>query len=86
MVALSEALTAALERRGVDRPTARLATDVGGAVRRRATERRLADENADFAAELDGSPADRQRLIPPGPVAPWPAGPGGNQGVSSGAR
>ncbi|KAB2362871.1 TetR/AcrR family transcriptional regulator [Actinomadura montaniterrae] len=52
LVSLSEALTAALERRGCDPRTARLAADAGLAVLRLATERWLADEETDFAEAL----------------------------------
>jgi AcrR family transcriptional regulator len=55
---LSEALTAALLRRGCDRQTARLAADVGLAVLRLATERWMADRSADFAQVLSTSAAD----------------------------
>lgn len=57
-VSLSEALIAALVRRGCDEPTARLATDVGMAVLRSATRRWATDEHADFAATLASSAAD----------------------------
>ncbi len=72
MASLAGALTAALQRRGFDRPTAALATDVGGAVLRRATERWLAGEGADvahFAAELSASVSELKALIPPSPAA-----------------
>jgi hypothetical protein len=58
LTSLSEALTAALVRRGCDRQTARLATDVGMAVLRLTTERCMADERADFAQVLSTSAAD----------------------------
>jgi AcrR family transcriptional regulator len=58
LVSLSDALTAALMRRGFYRPTARLATDVGAAVLRLATERWMAEEQADFAQVLAASAAD----------------------------
>lgn len=52
LAALSEALTAALVRRGCDEQTARLATEAGLAVMRLASKRALADEHADFAEAL----------------------------------
>lgn len=58
LAAISEALTAALLRRGVKPETARLATDVGMAVLRLTAERCMADEKADFAAVLAASAAD----------------------------
>ena len=58
LVSLSEALTAALVRRGCDRRTARLATDAGLAVLRLATERWMADEETDFAEALSAGAAD----------------------------
>ncbi|MFI5783479.1 TetR/AcrR family transcriptional regulator [Nocardia sp. NPDC051570] len=58
LVSVSEALTAALVRRGCDRQTARLATDVGMAVLRSATERWMADERADITQVLSASAAD----------------------------
>jgi AcrR family transcriptional regulator len=58
LAALSEALSAALVRRGHDRQTARLAVDVGMAVLRLATERWMADEHADFAKLLSDSAGD----------------------------
>lgn len=58
VVSLSEALTAALVRRGCDKETARLATDVGMAVMRLATRRWAADEHADFTDMLTASASD----------------------------
>ena len=58
LTSLANALTAALVARGFDQPTARLATDVGGAVLRLTTERWIADETADFAEVLAASAAD----------------------------
>lgn len=47
LASLSEAVTAALLRRGCDRHTARLATDIGMALFRSASDRWMADEHAD---------------------------------------
>lgn len=58
LAALSEALTTALERRGHDRQTARLATDAGLAVLRLTSERCLADEHAEFAKVLAAGAAE----------------------------
>jgi AcrR family transcriptional regulator len=58
LASLSEALTAALVRRGRDPQTARLATDVGMAVLRLTSERCMADEQAEFAQVLATSAAD----------------------------
>lgn len=58
LASLSEALTAALVRRGCDQPTARLATDIGMAVLKLTAQRCLADEQADFAEALTASAAD----------------------------
>jgi AcrR family transcriptional regulator len=61
LAALAEALAAALVRRGIDEPAARLAVDVGTAVLRLATGRWLTGEHADpaeFAAVLAASAAD----------------------------
>jgi class 3 adenylate cyclase len=55
---MSNALTAALVNRGFDQQTARLATDVAGAVLRLTTERWIADETADFAEVLAASATD----------------------------
>ncbi|MFB4301219.1 helix-turn-helix domain-containing protein [Actinomadura sp. NTSP31] len=57
LASLSAALTAALEERGCDRPTARLATDAGLAVLRLATERWMADDRADFPQMLSAAAA-----------------------------
>ncbi|MFG1640232.1 TetR/AcrR family transcriptional regulator [Amycolatopsis sp. NPDC049252] len=62
LVSLSQALTAALERRGCDRPTARLATDAGMAVLRLATERWLAGEDTDFARLLAAGAAELRAI------------------------
>ncbi|MBO0856723.1 MAG: TetR family transcriptional regulator, partial [Nocardia sp.] len=56
--ALSQALISALERRGVDPGTARLATDVGLAILRQASQRWMADEQADHSQLLNDSAAD----------------------------
>jgi AcrR family transcriptional regulator len=58
LASLSEALTAALERRGCDPQTARLATDAGLAVLRLATERWMADDRTDFAEALAAGARD----------------------------
>lgn len=61
LVAISSAITDALLRRGHDRETARLATDIGLAVLRLTTERWMAEERADadgFAEALSASAAD----------------------------
>jgi hypothetical protein len=55
---ISEALTTALIRRGHDARTGRLATDVGMAVLRLATERWMADEHAELAELLSTSASD----------------------------
>jgi AcrR family transcriptional regulator len=52
------AVTTALMRRGFDRQTAGLATDVGMAVLRLASQRWVADTSADFAELLSASAAD----------------------------
>jgi AcrR family transcriptional regulator len=62
LMSLSETLTAALVRRGCDRQTARLATDVGMAVLRLASERWVLDERADFARVLSASAADLRAI------------------------
>jgi AcrR family transcriptional regulator len=61
LVSISSAITDALLRRGHDRETARLATDIGLAVLRLTTERWMAEERADadgFAEALSASAAD----------------------------
>lgn len=58
LASISGALTAALLHRGCDQQKARLATDVGMAVLRLATERWMADEGTDFAEVLSTSAAD----------------------------
>ncbi|MET8873595.1 TetR/AcrR family transcriptional regulator [Nocardia sp. NPDC004604] len=58
LATLSQALTAALENRGHDSQTARLATDAGMAILRLAGERWMADENADHARLLSDCAAD----------------------------
>ncbi|WP_433143724.1 TetR/AcrR family transcriptional regulator [Actinomadura nitritigenes] len=63
LVSLSEALTAALVRRGCERRTARLATDAGLAVLRLATERWMADEETDFAEAVRAGAADLRTVI-----------------------
>jgi hypothetical protein len=58
LAALSDALAAALVRRGCDEQTARLATDAGQAVMRLASRRALTDEHADFVQVLAASASD----------------------------
>jgi AcrR family transcriptional regulator len=58
LASLSQALTAALEDRGYDSQTARLATDAGMAIFRLASGRWMADENADHARLLSDCAAD----------------------------
>ena len=58
LASLSEALTAALVRRGHERQTSRLAVDVAVAVLRLATERWVVDDHADFAHMLSESAVD----------------------------
>jgi AcrR family transcriptional regulator len=58
LASISEAVAAALVRRGCDRQTARLATDVGMAVLRLASERWMTDERADFANLLSAGAAE----------------------------
>ena len=64
LVSMSDAIAAALLRRGHDRETARLATDLGLAVLRLATQRWMAEDHADptdsasFAEALATSAAD----------------------------
>jgi AcrR family transcriptional regulator len=66
MVALSAAVAAALERRGVDRRTALLATDVGAAVLRSASRQWVLDEGADFAELLAASAAELLAVVAEG--------------------
>jgi AcrR family transcriptional regulator len=73
LVSMSEAITAALVRRGCDQQTARLTTDVGMAVLRLTGERCMADEDADFGQVLEMSTADLLAITAcraSGPVAP----------------
>jgi AcrR family transcriptional regulator len=58
MASLSETVAAALVRRGFDRQTARLATDLGAAVLRQATARWLTDERVAFDDALAAATAD----------------------------
>jgi AcrR family transcriptional regulator len=58
LAGLSEVVVGALQRRGVDPRTARLATDVGMAVLRSASLRWVTDEGADFAELLAAGAAD----------------------------
>ncbi|WP_433204014.1 TetR/AcrR family transcriptional regulator [Nocardia sp. CA-107356] len=55
---LSQALTSALERRGVGTEAARLATDAGMAILGQAGRRWMSDENADHTQLLADSAAD----------------------------
>ncbi|GAB2567623.1 TetR/AcrR family transcriptional regulator [Nocardia heshunensis] len=61
--ALSEALTAALERRGIEPRTARLATDAGLAILRQTGRRWMSDENADHTQLLADSAADLLAIL-----------------------
>ncbi|MFD2422516.1 TetR/AcrR family transcriptional regulator [Amycolatopsis pigmentata] len=65
LAALSQALTAALEKRGCDAQTARLATDAGMAILRLASERWMADENADHARLLADCATDLLAVLKP---------------------
>jgi hypothetical protein len=69
---LSRALTAALENRGHNHQTARLATDAGMAILRLAGERWMADENADHAQLLSDGAADLLAVLKAGgaPTSP----------------
>jgi AcrR family transcriptional regulator len=58
LVSMSEALTAALVRRGCDEQTARLTTEVGMAVLRLTGQRCMADEQADYLEVLSATTAD----------------------------
>lgn len=58
LAALSQALISALERRGVEPQTARLATDAGMAILRQTGRRWMSDENADHTQLLADSAAD----------------------------
>jgi hypothetical protein len=58
MASLSETVAAALDQRGFDRRTARLATDLGAAVLRQATARRLTDERVVEGDALAAATAD----------------------------
>jgi AcrR family transcriptional regulator len=70
LVSLSAALTAALVRRGCDRQTAGLATDVGMAVLRSATRRWVTGEGADFADLLAAGAADLLAVAAEGVARP----------------
>ncbi|WP_329053945.1 TetR/AcrR family transcriptional regulator [Amycolatopsis sp. NBC_01488] len=81
---LSAALTSALAERGCDRQTARLATDVGLAVLRVASERWVADEEADFRQLLADGAADLLAIAAEtGPAEHPPPIPGGRPRVQS---
>lgn len=95
VAALSRALAAALERRGHDPQTARLATDAGMAVLRLVGERWMADENADHTRLLTDAAADllavlttRAAPAPPPDTAATPdtAGTPGAGGARPGGR
>ncbi|MFD2471763.1 TetR/AcrR family transcriptional regulator [Amycolatopsis silviterrae] len=61
LVTISEALTKALQERGIDAETARLATDLGLSVLRLATERWMAEDHRDgtgFPEALSAAAAD----------------------------
>lgn len=66
IASLSRALTAALEKRGHDAQTARLATDAGMAIFRLASDRWMADENADQSRLLSDSAADLRAVLTAG--------------------
>jgi AcrR family transcriptional regulator len=70
LASISSAITGALGNRGFDQQTARLATDVGNAILRLATERAMADEGADFAEVLSASAADLLAVAADGVPAP----------------
>ncbi|MBY8878971.1 TetR/AcrR family transcriptional regulator [Actinacidiphila acidipaludis] len=63
LASLSRTLTAALVDRGHDPATARLATDAAMAVFRRAGERWMTDEDADYTALLAASAADLLTIL-----------------------
>ncbi|WP_019929757.1 TetR/AcrR family transcriptional regulator [Nocardia sp. BMG111209] len=68
VASLSEALVAALARRGHDPRAARLATDAGMAIFRHAGQRWMADEHADHARLLSDSAADLLAVLTPNAV------------------
>ena len=76
LASLSEALVAALLRRGCGQQTARLATDIGMAILRSATERWMADDRADFPYMLSTCAAEVLAVIadsvPNAPLAQRP--------------
>jgi AcrR family transcriptional regulator len=63
LASLSQALTQALVRRGHDASTARLTADAGMAVFRLASERWMADEEAEFARLLPAAAADLLAIL-----------------------
>jgi hypothetical protein len=65
LVSMSEAVTAALVRRGCDEQAARLTTDVAMAVVRLTTDRCMADERADFAETLAATTANLRAICAP---------------------
>ncbi|MDG3009772.1 TetR family transcriptional regulator [Rhodococcus sp. D2-41] len=66
LATLSQALISALERRGVEPRTARLATDAGMAILRQTSRRWVSDENADHARLLSDSAADLLAVLTSG--------------------
>lgn len=66
LASLSEAVTDALLRRGCDRRTARLATDIGMALFRSASDRWMADEHADPATIMSSITADLRTVTAEG--------------------
>ncbi|WP_037915030.1 TetR/AcrR family transcriptional regulator [Actinacidiphila yeochonensis] len=73
MAVLSEAVTAALRRRGCDQHEAQLTADVGMAVVRQAIERWTADEEADFARLLSAGAAELLAIAADGVPGPSPS-------------
>jgi AcrR family transcriptional regulator len=66
LASLSEALTVALVRRGHDRATAQLATDLALAVVRLTSARWMADEQADITTLVETSLADLAAVVADG--------------------
>jgi AcrR family transcriptional regulator len=62
MASMSTALVAALMRRGIDKHTAQLATDLGTSVSRLAAERWLADDTVPFAEHFARSAEQLRRV------------------------
>lgn len=63
LVSISEAISDALLRRGCDADTARLATDIGLAVLRLATQRWMAEDHADFVGFAEALSAGAADLL-----------------------